>query len=485
MNTGDKVKRQSDGLTGTIKSLSPDGKKAYVRWDNGKGYSATLSSLAPVDSAPAPAPEPTPDEQPTGPTMGDFVKASAMVDNDVEKLEKLAADNPDDPFYAAALAQHKGVQADIAAAGGAEAVGAQVEAMAAAMQNGSPMPTPPAPAPAPAPEPTPEPEPAPTPEPAAAAAPAPPAPEPEPDPATTIEGAQQPKLFENAVGCSVVMKKLGTRRRVATKRLKTDADEKLDDGMVHVAKDILDCEEHQVIKAHDNRIRLWMKAHALPSGIRMGIFLVPLKLVDKVDTYLKGMIAQRKKLITTFLDVYKEAQKKAQERLGTLYNAADYPDAATVAAKYDLTYRFVTFDVPNSLGGIRQSLLEDERKKAAAEAQQALADIKLALRAEFQGLIDKVNERLQPGEDGKAKIFHKSTFEKLDAFIEIFEARNLSDDAELTDVVTAARKAMTGVDAAKLRKTPELHASLAKTMEGLKAKCDGMVTDAPNRLITL
>lgn len=520
LEVGDTVKRAKDGLQGTIQSLGKDGKKAYVAFENGKKYSATLTSLVPQTPAQTSVIKldngtdtlEAAGVKPTGPTGADFIKAMDKVNADVSAIKAKLAENPNNPFLKAALAEHEkaaaGGAASLDAVGGAENMATLLDGVAKAANNpgailGNVKTTPmddatklkAAEAVAPAiglvPVSAVEKQAAAladaglenvsaeaaTPETDAQFGLTPPPEKPEIEPLD----AKSPALFKNAVGCSIVMKKLGTRRRVKTEQISTDAD----NGMVHVAKDILECEEHQVIKAHDNRIRLWMKAHALPSGIRMGIFLVPLALVEKVDDYLKGMIAQRKVLIAKFLEVYETARNAAETRLGSLYNPADYPTPATVEASYDLTYRFVTFDVPTTLSGIKASIFAEEREKAKLEAEQALADIRVVLRAAMQELVDKVVDRLTPTDDGKTKIFHKSTLEKLNDFIEIFEARNIANDEELAQVVNAARDAMNGVDAKSLRKSPEMAATLKTKLEKIKGECDQLVMFAPDRMIAL
>ena len=67
--------------------------------------------------------------------------------------------------------------------------------------------------------------------------------------------SKAPRMFENAVGLSLALTRLGTRRKVRTERIQTDADNE----MVHVSKDIIDSDAHRAIIQHDNALKLWLK----------------------------------------------------------------------------------------------------------------------------------------------------------------------------------------------------------------------------------
>ena len=299
--------------------------------------------------------------------------------------------------------------------------------------------------------------------------------------AVTPEPNPQPGLFENAVGCSIVTGRLGIRRRVRTNRIQTDAD----DAMVHVAKDIIDCPEHKAIIQHDNAVKLWMKSRALPAAFRMGIFLVPIGLIEEVADYLNAAATARAKLVLKFIEAYEAAKTEAETRLGSLYDALDYPPAAAVAAKFTMEHRFITFDTPTKLQSISTVLFQQEKAKVEQQWQDARDACMVVLRGTLQELVDHIVERLEPKDDGKPKTFHKSTLDKLTDFLEVFDARNIADDVALAALVGKAKTAMHGVDAKKLRSMPDSAAALKKAMTGIKSECDKLVKDAPNRLVSL
>ena len=155
--------------------------------------------------------------------------------------------------------------------------------------------------------------------------------------------------------------------------------------------------------------------------------------------------------------------------------------ANAVAALFDLRTQYVTFDTPANLKGIKAEIFTREREKADAQWTDALAECRQLLRATMAELVGHIQERLEPGEDGKAKTFHKSMLEKLDEFLTTFAARNIADDQELSTLVKQAKDALFCVDATSLRKNEALRDVVKGQFDDLKAQLDAMVIDQPTR----
>ena len=141
-----------------------------------------------------------------------------------------------------------------------------------------------------------------------------------------------------------------------------------------------------------------------------------------------------------------------------------------VAALFDLRTQYVTFDTPANLKGIKAEIFRREREKADAQWTDALAECRQLLRATMAELVGHIQERLEPGEDGKPKTFHKSMLEKLDEFLTTFAARNIADDQELGALVKQAKEALVCVDATSLRKNDALRDVVKGQFDDLKAQ---------------
>jgi len=284
-------------------------------------------------------------------------------------------------------------------------------------------------------------------------------------------------IFQKAVGFVVETRRLGNRRKVNTAQIGTDADR----TMIHVSKSILDSKELKRVEQLDGELRRYLADRCLPSNFKSGVYLLPIALVEEVDAEFTRMKEVREEAVDGFLAVYEQQRDEAEQRLGSLFSADDYPSADNVRASFGLESSYVTFDTPASLKAIKADIFAREREKADAKWKDALEECRKLLRATMAELVGHIQERLTPDENGKQKSFHASMLDKLDTFMTTFAARNIADDAELTGLVKEAKLVMSGVDAKTLRKEESIRDAFKEQVGGLKAKLDAMVIDRPAR----
>jgi hypothetical protein len=292
-----------------------------------------------------------------------------------------------------------------------------------------------------------------------------------------VEDNAQVPIFKKAVGFSVETRRLGTRRKVDSAQIGTDADR----SMIHVSKSILDSPELKKIEQLDSVVRRCLSDFCLPSNFKSGIYLLPINSVEEVDARFIELQSQREGLVDDFVASYTNRRDEAQSRLGSLFDTTDYPPEETVRMSFSLTGQYVTFDTPSSLKNIKAEIFKREREKADVMWKDALEECRMLLRATMRELVAHIGERLTPKEDGKAKSFHGSMLTKLDSFMTSFADRNIADDEELASLVKEARAVMHGVDVKELRKEDVVREALRGQMDELKGKLDLMVIDKPSR----
>jgi hypothetical protein len=185
--------------------------------------------------------------------------------------------------------------------------------------------------------------------------------------------------------------------------------------------------------------------------------------------------------VGAFVESYGKRRDEAESRLGSLFNARDYPSEDTIKNAFSLDGQYVTFDTPASLKGIKAEIFKREREKADVMWKDALEDCRVLLRATMSEMVSHISDRLTPDVDGKKKSFHHTMLGKLDAFITTFEDRNISDDEELAALVKEAKSVMNGVDVKELRKEEGLREAFRGQVDQLKAKLDTMIIDKPAR----
>jgi len=291
---------------------------------------------------------------------------------------------------------------------------------------------------------------------------------------TTMTPAAE-SLQQNSILLVVRLSKPGNRRKAPSGLVTVDADREA----ITVSKELLDCPELAAIATLDGKVRNWVYARSLPSGIlREGVYRLPLALVDEVDRGLEEFQGWRKDAIEAFLAVYPQKVQEARGRLRALYDARDYPPEEALREAFDLQWRYLAVDVPQSLNA---ALMRREREKAAQDVRAEVDEIRLALRMSFAELVQHAADRLAPGQDGKPRVFRDSLVKNMEEFLQYFSARNLTQDGELASLVERARGVLHGVTPDDLRAHDGLRRDIQKTMAGIKAAMDEGTMLKPSR----
>lgn len=263
----------------------------------------------------------------------------------------------------------------------------------------------------------------------------------------------------------------GVQRKIPSSKVETDA--RLD--MVGVTKKILSCPEYQQIKSLDNRVTCYLRSQAHQSPIRDSVYILPMELIEKVDNQLLVFQQQRQEYVNSFLSVYESAVTEAKEDLKSLYEESDYPTVDAVRSKFGMTWHYLALNVPDSLQKISAGLLKREREKMAAAVDATLHDIQDGLRAGFVDFVDWAVSQLGTTADGKTKRLHASKMDAFRDFLDTFEARNLTDDSDLEELVKKSRALLQGIDPETLKKSKEVRQSLQQGFQQIQSVATGLV----------
>jgi hypothetical protein len=286
-------------------------------------------------------------------------------------------------------------------------------------------------------------------------------------------------ITERAVMIALDFKKLGNSKRLSDGQFEVEADK----AMVRASKKLLDSAELKAISHVDSGVRAFLKIRALPSLFKGGFYLIPIPLVEEVEARLTEFAKLRKERVETFVEAYPELMKEAKKLLKGVFSGSDYLTPDDVRAQFGFEWRYINFGVPAQLAKIREELYAKEKDKAAKHWAQATSEMTTLLRANMAELVEHMNDRLEPGEDGKPKTFKASTIDNLNDFLKNFDARNITDDKELKSVVMKARALVKGIDADKLRSNEELRAKMKTGMKGLRKQLDKLVVIKGKRKI--
>lgn len=304
----------------------------------------------------------------------------------------------------------------------------------------------------------------------------------------TTQPPQRIDIQKEAVCLSIKMGMLHTRRRIRTSQIVTDADP----AMVHVAKDIFESEELQAISRHHGLIRTWLKMRCLPSPFRSGVYLIRLSLVSEVMDALNGFEQAEKQLIETFLKfydtIYNQRNNETSDlssKLGTLYNAEDYPNPRAVAQAFTFETQLWEIGTPGALRSVDRALYEREAAKMQNVWESARVSITQVLLTEFRDMTARMAERMVVGPDGKAKVFRETLVGNLQDWLDVFDKRAITDDATLLGQVQKARALIAGIDGKTLRDSESLKVEVAEGMQQITSTLDAAIIERPGRLIQM
>ena len=178
---------------------------------------------------------------------------------------------------------------------------------------------------------------------------------------------------------------------------------------------------------------------------------------------------------------YAELKAAARRRLGTLFNAADYP--ASLHGWFDVTYDFPSVEPPDYLRQLSPQLYEQEAQRVAARFDEAVQLAEQAFTEELSKLVSHLTERLSGSDDGKPKIFRDSVIENLREFFGRFRHLNIRSSEQLDELVGQAQRVVQGIEPQQLRDNGDLRQQIATQLSGVQSVLDGLLVDRPRRNI--
>jgi hypothetical protein len=178
-------------------------------------------------------------------------------------------------------------------------------------------------------------------------------------------------------------------------------------------------------------------------------------------------------------EVYGEVKADAQNRLGRLFNPADYP--SEIRNLFSVEWDFPSVEPPSYLMRVAPEVYEEERRRVAARFDEAVRLAEQAFATEFARLLSHLTERLASGENGERRVFRDSVISNLTEFFGRFGEMNVRSSPELDALVEQARQLVAGVSPHQLRDNDSLRQQIALEMTRVRERVEGLITDAPRR----
>jgi len=291
-------------------------------------------------------------------------------------------------------------------------------------------------------------------------------------------------LMEKAVCLTLKFSVLGVTRQVNTENvLEQDIRESTDITLLRVTKRLLEHPSYNAILRNDAALVDYLKRRCLPFPLKQGMFLLPIGLLPEVDARLQQFGTFRQNLVGLFCEAYGEMVAKAKERLGPLFDPLEYPDQATLASAFRFRTNYVNFGLPDSLEAVDSSIYKREREKAERQWAEASDEIRDTLRRSFSELIAHAIDLLTGREDGKKRQFRNGFVERIQEFLDTFNARNLTNDDDLARLVQQAKAVFSGVPIEELRADGNTREAIRTAFGEVKSALTEMVDLRPKRRI--
>jgi hypothetical protein len=178
---------------------------------------------------------------------------------------------------------------------------------------------------------------------------------------------------------------------------------------------------------------------------------------------------------------YEALQAAARERLGSLYNPADYPES--LRGLFDMGWDFPSVEPAEYLRHLSPDLYEEESRRVSARFEEAVRLAEEAFLAELGRLVSHLSERLSGRDDGRPKIFRDSAVENLTEFFDRFRRLSVRSSDELDRLVERAQEIVRGIEPQALRDDQGLRQHVATELSQVQSVVDGLMVDRPRRNI--
>lgn len=279
--------------------------------------------------------------------------------------------------------------------------------------------------------------------------------------------------------------KFGVRKSLTTDQVREAAAPfGADQEFVSASKRLLWTKDdaYQLVLQTINKARAFWTHMTVPYPVE-GTRLIRRELVPTFDAAMTDFETELSEAEEKLEEKYQQLRTEARDRLGSLFNEADYP--ASLAGEFTIDWEYPSVEPPDWLKQLNPQLWKQEQARIAARFAEAAALAEQAFAGDLQQLVSHLLERLSGTGDGKKKIFRDSAIENMTEFFQRFKTMRITDDSALDKLVDQAERALGGVDPADLRNDETLRTRTANALKSVAEKLDTMLVEKPTRAIEL
>lgn len=291
--------------------------------------------------------------------------------------------------------------------------------------------------------------------------------------------------WKNAFCFRLSLSKWGISKKADINKVKTESDKELlrlrkqlidpkPDGMKTAYSNICSC---------DSDLKKTIRAIALPSEFSDGFWLIAKSYTKRLREMLAKFKVERQMYVDQFITEYPDMQKAAKERLGNLYNEADYPSVDEMKFLFSISWKFLEYGVPSDLKNFDPELHEEEVRKYAQEVRNVGNDLVVLMREQAAKVVAHLVERLTTEPGKKKKTFKAASIDNVEEFLKFFEVKNaITQDGGLAAEVARLREIMRDgaggtIKAEELRSNNALRDSIKNNLANVGKELDKLVKE--------
>ena len=303
------------------------------------------------------------------------------------------------------------------------------------------------------------------------------------EPPTTSSTTPAHRLRTSTAAVRLSFTWFGVRKSLTVEQKAQAAESFGADGdCLSAAKRLLDTRHpaFKAVAAVKNRAIGYWRSLSLPYP-EAGIRLVRQDQVEPFDEQMGWFQQELADAVAALDERYHELQTAARQRLGSLYDATDYPES--LRGLFSMDWEFPSIEPPDYLMQLNPELYEQECQHVAARFDDAVQLAEQAFVDELSKLVSHLTERLTGEADGKPKVFRDSAIENLTGFFERFRQLNVRSNDQLDELVEQAQQVVQGVEPQQLRDNQTLRQHVATQLADVQSVLDDLLVDRPRRNI--
>lgn len=291
------------------------------------------------------------------------------------------------------------------------------------------------------------------------------------------------RLRENFSACRLKFKWLGTSKTLSADQ-KSQAAEAFnaDSASISAGKRLIDV-KHDAWKSltsiKSQATKYW-KENSLPYP-ETGLRLIRQNRIEDFNSTFEDFREQLEAGVRMFDDQFAEIKEAARARLGSLFDASDYP--SSIENEFQIQWDFPSVDPPDYLRRLNPDVYAEQSRRVSQRFDEAVELAESAFVEELDRLVNHLASRLAGDDDGKPKIFRDSAVTNMSEFFIRFRELNIRSNDQLDVLVQRCESLMQGVQPQSLRDNGTLRRSLSTNLSAVQSSLDQLVVDRPRRNI--